>query len=194
MRLKMVEAAIEMMETGGESSVRVAKIAEKLGVTEPLIYHHFKNRAELITAAYAHWYKQCQDLEVPVEQMMMMVSNQEEYETITKASMAWSFSPDRHAARRVRMIVLGAAQTNPELAAAVKEINFTFISSLAGALTIAQKNGWVRDDLDPLSAAYWLHGQMLGRAVAELDPDRVDFAQWDEVSFDAVFGFIRPRK
>ena len=193
-RSQMISAAIEMMEVAGEGSVRVAKIAEKVGVTEPLVYHHFKNRAALVTAAYAEWYKRCQDLEVPIGQLMAMVNNQEEYERAIRASLTWSYQPERVAARGVRLSVIGAAQTNPELAKAVNEINRSFLTSLAQATEYAQSQGWVRSDLDPMAAAYWLHGQINGRVVAEMDEGCIDLAKWDEISFDAIFSLIRPRK
>jgi len=194
MRSQMINAAIEMMEVAGEASVRVAKVAEKVGVTEPLVYHHFKNRAALVTAAYAEWYKRCQDLEVPIDQLMAMVTNQEEYERAVRASLTWSYQPERVAARGVRLSVIGAAQTDPELATAVNEINRRFLTSLAQAMEYAQSQGWVRTDLDPLATAYWLHGQINGRVVAEMDNGCLDLAKWDEVSFDAIFSLIRPRK
>jgi AcrR family transcriptional regulator len=190
----MIDAAIEMMEVAGEGSVRVAKIAEKVGVTEPLVYHHFKNRAALVTAAYGEWYKRCQDLEVPIDQLMMMVTNQEEYEGAIRASLTWSYKAERVAARSVRLSVIGAAQTNPVLAEVVNEINRSFLTSLAKTMEYAQSQGWVRTDLDPLAAAYWLHGQINGRVVAEMDNGCLDLAKWDEVSFDAIFSLIRPRK
>lgn len=193
-RSQMISAAIEMMEVAGEGSVRVAKIAEKVGVTEPLVYHHFKNRAALVTAAYAEWYKRCQDLEVPIGQLMAMVNNQEEYERAVRASLTWSYRPERIAARGVRLSVIGAAQTNPELAKAVNEINRSFLTSLAQATEYAQSQGWVRSDLDPMATAYWLHGQINGRVVAEMDEGSIDLAHWDEISFDAIFSLIRPRK
>lgn len=193
-RSQMISAAIEMMEVAGEGSVRVAKIAEKVGVTEPLVYHHFKNRAALVTAAYAEWYKRCQDLEVPIGQLMAMVNNQGEYERAVRASLTWSYQPERVAARGVRLSVIGAAQTNPELAKAVNEINRTFLTSLAQATEYAQSQGWVRSDLDPKATAYWLHGQINGRVVAEMDEGCIDLAKWDEISFDAIFSLIRPRK
>jgi AcrR family transcriptional regulator len=193
-RSQMIDAAIEMMEVAGEASVRVAKVAEKVGVTEPLVYHHFKNRAALVTAAYAEWYKRCQDLEVPIDQLMAMVTNQEEYERAIRASLTWSYQAKRVAARSVRLSVIGAAQTNPELATAVNEINRTFLTSLAKTTEYAQSQGWVRTDLDPLATAYWLHGQINGRVVAEMDNGCLDLAKWDEVSFDAIFSLIRPRK
>jgi len=193
-RSQMIDAAIEMMEVAGERSVRVAKVAEKVGVTEPLVYHHFKNRAALVTAAYAEWYKRCQDLEVPIDQLMMMVTNQEEYEGAIRASLTWSYKAERVAARSVRLSVIGAAQTNPELAIAVNEINRSFLTSLAKTMEYAQSQGWVRTDLDPLATAYWLHGQINGRVVAEMDNGCLDLAKWDDVSFDAIFSLIRPRK
>ena len=194
MRSQMISAAIEMMEVAGEGSVRVAMIAEKVGVTEPLVYHHFKNRAALVTAAYAEWYKRCQDLEVPIDQLMAMVNNQEEYERAVRASVTWSYQPERIAARGVRLSVIGAAQTNPELAKAVNQINRSFLTSLAQATEYAQTKGWVRSDLDPMATAYWLHGQINGRVVAEMDEGCIDLAKWDEISFDAIFSLIRPRK
>jgi len=192
-RSQMIDAAIEMMEAAGEASVRVAKVAEKVGVTEPLVYHHFKNRSALVTAAYAEWYKRCQDLEVPIDQLMMMVTNQEEYEHAIRASLTWSYKAERVAARSVRLSVIGAAQTNPVLAEAVNEINRSFLTSLGKAMEYAQSQGWVRGDLDPLATAYWLHGQINGRVIAEMDDGRIDLAKWDEVSFDAIFSLIRPR-
>jgi AcrR family transcriptional regulator len=194
MRSQMINAAIEMMEVAGEAFVRVAKVAEKVGVTEPLVYHHFKNRAALVTAAYAEWYKRCQDLEVPIDQLMAMVTNQEEYERAVRASLTWSYQPERVAARGVRLSVIGAAQTDPELATAVNEINRRFLTSLAQATEYAQSQGWVRKDLDPMATAYWLHGQINGRVIAEMDNGCLDLAKWDEVSFDAIFSLIRPRK
>jgi AcrR family transcriptional regulator len=189
----MIDATIEMMEVGGEAAVRVAKIAEVVGVTEPLVYHHFKNRAALVTAAYAEWYKRCQDLEVPIDQLMMMVNDQEEYERAIKASLSWSYQAARIAARGVRLSVIGAAQTNPELAEAVNQVNRSFLNSLARTTEFAQSKGWVRKDLDPLATAYWLHGQINGRVIAEMDEGSIDLAKWDEISFDAIFSLIRPR-
>ena len=194
MRSQMINAAIEMMEVAGEASVRVAKVAEKVGVTEPLVYHHFKNRAALVTAAYAEWYKRCQDLEVPIDQLMAMVTNQEEYERAMRASLTWSYQPERVAARGVRLSVIGAAQADPELATAVNEINRRFLTSLAQATEYAQSQGWIRKDLDPMATAYWLHGQINGRVIAEMDEGCIDLAIWDEISFDAIFSLIRPRK
>ena len=41
-----------------------------------------------------------------------------------------------------------------------------------------------------MPTACWWHGQIIGRAVAEMDPGHVDLAQWVKVSFEAVFGLV----
>jgi len=189
-RSRILNAAIEMMETGGESSVRLSAIAEALGIREPSIYHHFTNRTELINAAYVEWYWQCLKTEFSVEAMMVLVETKEDYVRAVRKSMEWSYQPERHHARSIRLSVLGAAQRNAELAIAINDINKRFLATIADAALVAQQKGWLRQDIDPMATAYWLHGQIIGRAVAEMDPGHVDLAQWDKVSFEAVLGFI----
>jgi AcrR family transcriptional regulator len=194
-RSRIINAAIEMMDAGGESSVRLGAIAEALGIKEPSIYHHFTNRTELVNAAYVEWYWQSLKTDIPVEAMMALVDTQEDYVRAFRKTMEWSYRPERHHARAIRLSVLGAAQRNPELADAVNEINKKFLATVADSVLFAQQKGWLRADLDPMATAYWLHGQIVGRAVAEMDPGHVDLAQWDKVSFEAVLGLmLSPKK
>ena len=189
-RSRILNAAIEMMEAGGETSVRLGAIAEALGIKEPSIYHHFSNRTELVNAAYVEWYWQCLETDIPVEAMMMLVETKEDYVRTVRKTMEWSYQPARHHARAIRLSVLGAAQRNPDLAVAINDMNKKFLATIADSVMVAQQKGWLRTDLDPMAIAYWLHGQIIGRAVAEMDPGHVDLAQWDKVSFEAVLGLI----
>jgi AcrR family transcriptional regulator len=185
-RSRILDAAIDMMDSGGEASIRVATIAKKLDIAEPSIYHHFRNRAALVEAAYVEWYWRCLKIQVPMETVMALVDTREEYIRAIIKSLTWSYQKDRHAARAVRISVLGAAQRNPQLAAAINDINRRFLGSLADSMKEAQKRKWISSDRDPLATAYWLHGQILGRVVAEMDEGIVDLEQWDALSFEVV--------
>jgi len=187
---RILNAAIAMMDEGGEAAVRLGAIAENLGIKEPSIYHHFTNRTELINAAYVEWYWQCLKTDIPVEAMMVLVESKEDYVRAVRKTMEWSYQSGRHHSRAIRLSVLGAAQRNPELAVSINDINKKFLASIADAANVAQQKGWLRADLDPMAIAYWLHGQIIGRTVAEMDPGHVDLAQWDKVSFEAVLGLI----
>ena len=185
-RSRILDAAIEMMDSGGEASIRVATIAAKLDIAEPSIYHHFTNRAALVEAAYVEWYWRCLKPEISMETVMALVDTQEEYVDAIIKLMTWGYEKDRHASRAVRISVLGAAQRNPQLANAINDINRQFLGSVANSVKVAQKRKWVRSELDPVATAYWLHGQILGRVVAEMDEGIVDLEQWDALSFEAV--------
>jgi AcrR family transcriptional regulator len=187
---RILNAAIAMMDEGGEAAVRLGAIAENLGIKEPSIYHHFTNRTELINAAYVEWYWQCLKTDIPVEAMMVLVETKDDYVRALRKTMEWSYQPERHHARAIRLSVLGAAQRSPDLAVSINDINKKFLASIADAANVAQQKGWLRTDLDPMAIAYWLHGQIIGRTVAEMDPEHVDLAQWDKVSFEAVLGLI----
>lgn len=191
-RSRILEAAIEMMDSGGEASIRVAAIAAKLDIAEPSIYHHFTNRAALVEAAYVEWYWRCLEIQVPMSTIMALVDSREEYLRAIVKSVTWSYQKDRHAARAVRISVLGAAQRNPQLAQAINDINRQFLGSLADSLKEAQKRKWVHGGLDPKATAYWFHGQILGRVVAEMDDGIVDLEQWDALSYEVISTILRP--
>lgn len=117
---------------------------------------------------------------------MMLVDTKEDYLRAVLKSMSWSYKPDRIDTRSIRTSVLGAAQTNPELREKINAVNKKFLTSIADALITAQQKGWVRTDLDPMATAYWLHGQINGRVVAEMNPGVVDLEKWDAVSYEVV--------
>jgi hypothetical protein len=91
------------------------------------------------------------------------------------------------------MAVLGAAQNDPLLASEINSVNRNFLDNVAQSVIYGQKKGWVRSDIDPLALAYWAHGQIIGRVVAEMDDGVVDFAEWDKISIDAMLGVIRSK-
>ena len=191
MRSRIIDVAIEMIEAGGEASIRVTQIAERIGVSQPALYHHFNNRSELVTAAYLEWYKRNLLLVVPPDSMISEVTSSDDFFRVFRRSLEWSYVPERAKARSIRVSVLGAAQTNPELKAAINDLNRGFLQSVASNIKVGQENGWVRNDLDATALAYWLNGQITGRLIAEMTDGEVDMNAWDEVSYEAIWGMLR---
>ena len=190
-RSRIIDVAIEMIEAGGEASIRVTQIAEKVGVTQPALYHHFKDRSELVAAAYLAWYERNLLLDVPPDSMISEVTTSEEFFRVFRRSLEWSYVPERAKARSIRVSVLGAAQTNPQLKSAINNLNRIFFKAVASNIRVGQENGWVRSDLDATALAYWLNGQITGRLVAEMMDGEVDMNAWDEVSYEAIWGMLR---
>jgi AcrR family transcriptional regulator len=189
-RGRILDAAIEMIESGGEASIRVTQIAEKVGVTQPALYHHFKDRAALVTAAYVRWFERHLLLDIPPSETIKTVVTRDDYVQRFRETIAWGVTPGREYSRSVRVAVLGAAQTNPDLRAEINKINHALFESIANNIRVGQENGWARADLDPLATAYWLNGQVTGRFIAEMNGGQLDLNLWDDVSEKAVLSLL----
>jgi AcrR family transcriptional regulator len=189
-RGRILDAAIEMIESGGESSIRVTQIAEKVGVTQPALYHHFQDRSSLVTAAYVRWFERHLLMDIPPSETIKTVVTRDDYIQRFRETIAWGFSTGREYSRSVRVAVLGAAQTNPVLRSEINKINLLLFESIANNIRMGQENGWVRLDLDPLATAYWLNGQATGRFIAEMNEGQVDLHLWNDVSEKAVLSLL----
>ena len=186
----MISAAIAMLAGGGESSIRVTQVAEAVGVSEPAVYHHFKNRQELVLATYAEWYRrELMTVETP-ERIVTNSSNVDEFLEGVRADLRWRFNAERNRSRAARLTVLGAAQRDQELTALINAINREFLLEVENLFALARDKGWIRRDADVRAIAYWLIGMVTGRALAEMDDGRVDMDAWDAIAIDAFVGYI----
>jgi AcrR family transcriptional regulator len=175
----------------GEGAIRVQKIAESVGVREPSVYHFFKNREELVEAAHIERYRRSHlEMVRPFQAGAALADNAEDFRRIVKKILSLVYSAEREDIRSTRMSVLGAAQTSPKIAEAIRQINFEVSSKVAEVFATAQEKNWIRKEVDPLAAAYWINGQILGRVMAEMDKERVDLDKWNQISETAVSYFL----
>ncbi len=190
-RTRILEAAMSVIEDTGEGALRVQKIAESVGVREPSVYHFFKNREELVEAAHVERYRRSHlEMVRPFEAGAALADSAEDFRRIVKKILSLVYAAEREHIRSTRMSVLGAAQTSPMIADAIRQINFDIHSKIADVLASAQEKNWIRKEVDPLAAAYWINGQILGRVMAEMDKERVDLDKWNSVSETAVLYFL----
>ena len=191
-RSKLLNATIDAIASGGESSVRVSTVATAVGVREPSVYHFFKNREALVEAAQIERYRRSYlEMILPFEAAALMADSSEDFERAVRKIFAAVYSPERAELRSIRMNVMGAAQSSPAIAAAVIEINHETAESLARVMTFCQEKGWVTKDLDAMALSYWGIGQINGRVMAEMNPSQVDLDAWTKVSIEAVLGVYR---
>ena len=190
-RTRILEAAMLAISENGEGAIRVQKIAESVGVREPSVYHFFKNREELVEAAHVERYRRSHlEMVKPLQAGAALADNAEDFRRIVKKVLSLVYTAEREHIRSTRMSVLGAAQTSPTIAEAIRQINFEVSSRLAEVFLTAQEKNWIRKEVDPLAAAYWVNGQILGRVMAEMDKDRVDLDKWNQISETAVLYFL----
>ena len=190
----LLNAAIDVIDQSGLKAVRVRDIASRAGVKEPSVYHYFGSRDGLIEAAQAQRYSRGL-LEVinVFDELVRSCSDVEDFHNIIERVISSVVSQDRETVRTVRADVLGSAMSRPKLKIAVAQAQSISHQLLAGTISFAQAQGWVRPELDPLAFAVWYTGMVNGRLVYEIDPTQCSSQEWDAIALDATLHLLRQK-
>ena len=186
-REKLLEAAMAVVDVNGVEGIRVRDIAAAADVREPSVYHYFGSREGLVEAVEAARFKR--DLTQVTSLFSQAVgdcSSSTEFLALCRSVIAATTSPERVHVRSVRSSVFGSAQSRPELAALISQAQVELDADLARGFELAQKNGWVRPDLDCLTFAAWINGMVNGRIILEMNPEAYHEHRWTEFSEQAV--------
>lgn len=188
-RARLLQAAIEAIDIGGESAVRIRSVADRAGVTEPSIYHFFGGREGLIEAAQAERFRlNLDDLARRFLSRVVRGRTKQDFVDIIRTTLTESFASDRRVARAHRLSVLGAAQSRPALRAKLAQARQLGQQSLVEALEIAVERGWAPEGLNVDVAARWIAGLVSGRAFIEMDGvvEPEDDAAWNDMAIAAI--------
>ena len=181
-----------MIDSKGEAGLRVRDIAATAGVTEPSIYHFFGSREGLIVAAQAHRYIFGQVTPLRTfAQAVYACRTKKQFVQVVKQTLTNIYeNPASLAVRSARVNVLGSAQTRPELARRLAEVQKIANDTLAEPLAFARDKGWVRKGVDLNVLASWMIGQINGRVLVEFESDPEELQKWNEISTDAVLAIL----
>ncbi|GAA3568900.1 TetR/AcrR family transcriptional regulator [Amycolatopsis ultiminotia] len=61
-RARIHATALEMFTTHGYERTTLAQVADRLGITRPALYHHFRSKEDLLTSAYDRLVPELDDL------------------------------------------------------------------------------------------------------------------------------------
>lgn len=171
---KLIDAADQLLRENGLARATTRKIAQQAGVAEGLLYHHFRDKAELIHEVVIHCLR---DFHETLDNLPFLVGQHTVAQNLTRVlEIAYD------AQCRITHIVCGVFSDH-QLRTRTREIirerqlgPQRSISILADYLAAEQKLGRVRTDIAPLSAAKLLlassfHGGMINQFL-DSDTDR----------------------
>lgn len=185
--VRLLEAAIESIEQGGEASVNLREIASACGVTTPIIYKAFGSREGLVVAAQAERFRRAiAALAEPFALAVESATTAEEFRRVITELLAATHHADRAPYRRVQIAVLGASIDRPALRAAVDVALRSLIDRTASALEVARSRGLVRADAALPELLWWFFGQVQGRLLIEQSGAPIDVDAWNATSARAV--------
>lgn len=184
---KILDETIRIIETSGETNVRVHDIEVAVGITAPSIYHFFGNREGLVAEAQAErLLRSFQELDGAFNAAVASVNSRDDVRVALRDLLQRFFESSRSEARQRRLFAMGSAEGRPELALRIAEMCKYFFSDEAARLLPLQEKGWIDPDLDLEAFVFWLSGLILGRVYIEIGGEADPYPEWDDISQRAV--------
>jgi AcrR family transcriptional regulator len=190
-RRRILEAAIEVLETEGEAALRVVKIAERAEVVPGLINHHFGSRDGLVAEAQRQRFSGASEKDQ--HKLARLVNGQPTREEFVAALSALTrdiASRRRAKVRLARTAMVGAAHGRPQLQEQLTEAATEITTGLTHIIQRAQLAGFIRLDLDARAIATFLQAYSFGLVLADLDAERPSAADVEQTISVAVEGFL----
>lgn len=185
-RSKILDLAIAVIDVGGEVDIRVNDLAEAAGVTPPVLYYHFGNREGLVIAAQIERYTRQTDADIAaIERAVARCTSSEELRQTLLVTWKRSLA-ERSESRWRRTNVLGSAYARLELEAAVAQAQDRIVEGLVEILEPCCEKGWLRPDIDLVTAVVWHHSLLIGRVHIEHGVQQGDPNEWDRLTLDAA--------
>ncbi len=168
----VILATVKRLEDGGEAAVNIKDLAVETGVSYGAIYHHFKDRDGLIRAAQFERLRQQPGGDIV--SLGAALDTQGDLVDFVLAIRAISMSiadPQRAKVRLVRSSVISSSLNNPELRAALTELESGVMVELAALVAKAQQLGIADPTLDPKAVAVYIEALSYGIVLMEFMED-----------------------
>jgi AcrR family transcriptional regulator len=181
----------EILDEGGEASLRLADVSRRSGVSIGSLYHHFESREGLIRAARERQFLQSLPTDADdVANLLATAHTPEQFAERLEQIIRSTQTPDRAANRLRRVELIGAAAARPELLEAISATQ-TMVLDVGEALAAAFKErGWLREGIEPRALALFVQAITLGRVLGDLDQRGVDQEAWAQLLLSALDGML----
>lgn len=156
-RKQLLESAAQCFAQHGYRGTTTAMIASEAGVSEPIIYRHFRNKHDLFIAliekvgdeVFSNWQRATQGMESPLDKLSILL-----YQN-PATSDPWTAGVYRllfHASTEL---------AEPAIQEAIRDHYERYVKSLSSVMAEAQRRGEIRNDVPP----EWLAWQIIHAAV-----------------------------
>lgn len=193
----VIDETVRVLETEGENAVRIANISAATGVSYGAIYHHFQDRDGLIRAAqFARLRRQPEGFTQPLAESFERIEAGQGDATdlidSIRAICRAIVDPQRQNVRLVRISVLAAAQSRPELHDALVDLHRPVMLEVRHLVARAQAMNLAARDLDPLAVATFLEAVAFGVVLQEYFGEQPDPEALVEVVFRSFMAMVQP--
>lgn len=190
----IVREAKALIDERGEAALRVTEIAERCGVSPSVLYHHFRDREDIISAVReAEFVARIEADAKVIGGLAVSTDNAAEIMSLIVDDMSDPRNEERRRYRHERMQALVAARLDPELQSRLVAAQEQLSSVIIGAISDAQTAGLLDPTLDPAAIAFLFEAIPLGTALATVYGDQLPSEQaWTDLLTRVVTALMPP--
>ena len=176
----VLEAVAERLMEADEMLIRIPEICEATGINYGSVYHHFGSREGVIDAAYDMIFSRLVEEDLRgLRQVNETVQSLDEYIAVMRPIVATlSSGPQRKARRALRMRIVAAASTRPELEALIGATQARLTEDLRRLTKFVQERQWLRDDISARFRAVLFQILIFGRTLDDISNDSIEEDVW----------------
>jgi AcrR family transcriptional regulator len=189
--LKMARAELKQ---SGPVAFNLDRVIDASGVSRSSIYHHFGNRAGVITAAEtAEMLSGFRQANEATREAVERATHGEEFIDFVRLAMQLGAGEKGRQARVRRIATLAAGEQIPALKEVLSEAQVEGMDAYVATLELAVARGLV-DPLVPVrGVAHLIQSVLLGRVLVDLVEDQEIDGEWMEAVVTGVRELLRPQ-
>jgi len=192
--LQISQAAADVLKEMGPSGFHVDYVLERTGLTRGALYHHFVNVDDLIESALVLVYAEGIGRNVALlREVLASARTFEEFrDGIFAANEAYVRDADLVGVRRLRAHAMSLAGSSERFASLLAAEQQRLTDEYLSVISRAQREGWVRPDVDPHALAVFVQAYSFGVIVDDIAEAHVDRDAWRSI-IEAFFrGVVFP--
>lgn len=190
MKLLIDHALIELNKNGA-ANFDLDAVLRRSKTSKGSLYHHFGSKNGLIVAAETEVIRSglTSDNQVLRQMIESCNSPQDFFNAIELAMRAGAGEPTRDVRRQlIRSIAF--AQHDKNLAATLRETSITGTQYFAETLAVAQRRGWLKEDIELTALSFWLQGIFIGQIMIDITNTKTNDEEWISIALRSLKTFI----
>jgi len=178
----VLDAVAQRLMVADESLIRIPEICDATGVNYGSVYHHFGSREGVIDAAYAMMFTSLADADIAnLRRITSSAAGFVEYpDAILAIVSAFTSGVDRRERRSLRLRIIAASLTRPQLRATIAVEEHRLTEELMRLAQRSQERGWLRCDLSAHSIAVLVQVLLIGRTIDDVSTTPIEDREWAE--------------
>ena len=185
-RALIVEAAADLLKTGGVAKFHVDDVLAATGLTRGAVYHHFHNVDDLVESALLATFAEGINANIElVRGALSAATTADEFRAgVLRANLVYAQNEHLRQVRRLRAHAMASVAATERLGGALGKEQRRLTDAYVDLITEAQRRGWVRESLEPEALAVFVQAYSFGVIVDDISERHIGADSWAQIIAD----------